>query len=142
MARLDNVAPVLITSDVRRTAAYYRDVLGFRVVDHLDAAEPFAATYRDRVEILLVQARHGEVVPNRTRYGAGFDVYIDPDTVEGVNDFYAEFKARGARIHSEPAMTPYGSYEFVVEDVDGRLVGIGRIRDADVFFRRDGNQSR
>jgi hypothetical protein len=31
-------------------------------------------------------------------------------------------------------MTGYGSYEFVVEDVDGRLIGIGRIRDRETFF--------
>jgi catechol 2,3-dioxygenase-like lactoylglutathione lyase family enzyme len=135
MARLDNVAPVLITPDIRRTAAYYRDVLGFRVVEHYEAEESFAAVYRDSIEIILVQARHGEVMPNRARHGAGFDVYLDPDTVEGVDDFYAEFKAKGARIHTEPAMTPYGSYEFVVEDVDGRLIGIGRIRDKKIFFQ-------
>jgi catechol 2,3-dioxygenase-like lactoylglutathione lyase family enzyme len=134
-ARLDNAAPVFITTDIRRTAAYYRDVLGFRVVEHYDAEESFAAMYRDSVEILLVQARHGEVVPNRTRYGAGFDVYLDPDTVEGVDEFYTELKSKGARIHAEPAITPYGSYEFVVEDVDGRLIGIGRIRDGETFFR-------
>jgi catechol 2,3-dioxygenase-like lactoylglutathione lyase family enzyme len=135
VARLDNVAPVLVTPDIRRTAAYYRDVLGFRVVEHFDAEEAFAATYRDRVEILLVQARHGDVVPNRVRHGAGFDVYLDPDTIQGVDDFCAEVRARGAVIHTEPRMTAYGSYEFVVEDIDGRLIGIGRIRDQDVFFR-------
>lgn len=41
--RLDNAAAVFITQDVRRTAAYYRDVLGFRVVEHYDAEEPLAA---------------------------------------------------------------------------------------------------
>lgn len=29
----------------------------------------------------------------------------------------------------------YGTYEFVVEDVDGRLIGIGQIRDRETFFR-------
>jgi len=133
-ARLANVAPILITPDLGRTAAYYRDVLGFKVVEHGDAPEPFAAIYRDSVEIILVEARHGEFVPNRVRYGAGFDVYIDPDTVAGVNELYAEVTARGACIHTEPGPTPYGSYEFVVEDIDGRLIGIGRIRDRKTFF--------
>jgi hypothetical protein len=32
-------------------------------------------------------------------------------------------------------MTPYGSYECVIEDVDGRYIGIGRIRDRQTFFR-------
>ena len=32
-------------------------------------------------------------------------------------------------------MTAYGSYEFVLEDSDGRRIGIGRVKDKDVFFR-------
>jgi len=133
-ARLVNVAPVLPTPDVRRTAAYYRDVLGFKVVEHYDAQEPFATIYRDSVELILVQARHGGVQPNTIRYGAGFDVYLDPDTVAAVDSIYDELKARGAKLLGEPAMTAYGSYEFVVEDVDGRLIGIGRVSDRDTFF--------
>jgi uncharacterized glyoxalase superfamily protein PhnB len=133
--RLDNAAAVFITPDVRRTAVYYREVFGFTVVEHYDAEEAFAAIYRDSVEILLVQSRHGEVQANKVRYGAGFDIYIDPDTVEGVDSIFEELKAKGARIVREPAMTGYGSYEFVVEDVDGRLIGIGRIRDRQSFFR-------
>lgn len=31
-------------------------------------------------------------------------------------------------------MTSYGAYEFVVEDADGRLIGIGQIRDPETFF--------
>jgi hypothetical protein len=32
-------------------------------------------------------------------------------------------------------MAAYGTYEFVIEDVDGRLIGIGRISDREIFFR-------
>ena len=134
-AKLDNAAAVFITPDVRRTALYYDEVFGFTVVEHFDAEEPFAAIYRDSVEILLVQAKRGEFQPNAVRYGAGFDIYLDPDTVEGVDSTFAELTAKGARIVREPAMTPYGTYEFVVEDVDGRLIGIGRIRERETFFR-------
>jgi uncharacterized glyoxalase superfamily protein PhnB len=85
--------------------------------------------------VLLVQARRGEFAPNRVRYGAGFDIYLAPDTLEGVDALHAELKAKGARVQHEPAMTSYGAYEFVVEDVDGRLIGIGQIRDRETFFR-------
>jgi uncharacterized glyoxalase superfamily protein PhnB len=134
-ARLVNAAAVFATPDVRRTAGQYRDVFGFTVVEHYEAEEPFATIYRDDVEIILVQARHGDVESNAARYGAGFDVYLDPDTVEGVDDMFEELRANGAQIVREPALTPYGSYEFVVQDVDGRLIGIGRVRDRDTFFR-------
>ena len=134
-ARLANAAAVFVTADVRRTADFYREIFGFTVVEHYDAEEAFATIYRDDVEIILVQAGHGDVQPNGVRYGAGFDIYLDPDTVEGVESMHEELKAKGARVVREPAMTPYGSYEFVVEDVDGRLIGIGRIRERETFFR-------
>ena len=134
-ARLDNAAAVFIAPDVRRTANYYDEVFGFTVVEHYDAEEVFAAIYRDSVEILVVEAKRGEFQPNMVRYGAGFDIYLDPDTLEGVDSMYEELKAKSARIVREPAMTPYGTYEFVVEDVDGRLIGIGHIREREIFFR-------
>jgi uncharacterized glyoxalase superfamily protein PhnB len=134
-AKLDNAAAVFITPDVRQAAAYYAEVFGFTVVEHYDAAEVFAAIYRDSVEILLVQAKQGEFRPNSVLYGAGFDIYLDPDSLEGVDSMYEELKSKNARIVREPAMTPYGTYEFVVEDVDGRLIGIGLIRERETFFR-------
>ncbi|MGA9762131.1 MAG: VOC family protein [Gaiellaceae bacterium] len=135
-ARLDNVAPVLVSPDLRRTAEYYRDTLGFDAVEHYESAEPFVALYRDSVEIVVVQAARGQVESNAARYGAGHDVYLDPENLAGVDLLYEELREKGARILAAPAMTAYGSYEFVLEDVDGRRVGIGRIKDEGVFFKR------
>ena len=134
-ARLVNVAAIFVAPNLKRTVEYYRDVFGFELFEHYEAADAFATLYRDSVEIVVVQARFGEVESNTARYGAGYDAYLDPEDVAGVDSFYAELREKGARIVSEPAMTPYGSYEFVVEDVDGRLIGIGRVKDEDVFFK-------
>jgi uncharacterized glyoxalase superfamily protein PhnB len=134
-ARLVNVAPVLLSTDARKTAEYYHSVLGFEVVQHYDAAEPFAALYRDGVEIIVVQAKHGNVEPNAVRFGAGYDIYLDPADLEEVDLLHAELERQGARILQSPRLTPYGSYEFVVEDLDGRRIGIGRIKDNDVFTK-------
>jgi catechol 2,3-dioxygenase-like lactoylglutathione lyase family enzyme len=135
-ARLENIAPVLLSADVAKTAEYYHGVLGFEVVEHYGASEPFAALYRDGVEIIFVQAPFGQVEPNALRFGAGYDLYLDPEDVEGVDLLHAEFASRGACILREPRLTPYGCYEFVVEDVDGRRVGVGRVKDRAVFFNR------
>jgi len=137
-AKLVNAVITFITTDVEKTATYYHYVLGFRLVTHYDNAEPFAAMYRDSVEIVVVQAKFGEILPNRTRFGAGYDAYLDPDTVGGVDEFYKEWKEKGARIAVEPFVTPYGSYEFVIEDIDGRLIGVGRIKEKEVFFGPSG----
>ena len=133
-SKLDNAPVILPTPDVGKTAAFYRDVLGFLIVEHLDAEDPFAAAYRDEVELVFVQTKSGEFTPNHVRYGAGYDLYLDPDTVEGVDEIYAEVVAAGARVIREPAVMSYGSYECVVEDVDGRWIGIGRVSDRS-FFR-------
>jgi predicted lactoylglutathione lyase len=133
--RFVNLAAVLISSDVVKTVEYYRDVMGFKIVEHFDSREKFATLYRDEIEIIIVQSKYGEVQSNRQKYGAGYDVYIDPDTVESVDLFYTELKDKGAKIISAPRITEYGSYEFVVEDIDGRLIGIGRVKNNEQFFK-------
>jgi catechol 2,3-dioxygenase-like lactoylglutathione lyase family enzyme len=135
-SRLSNGVIVFVTPDVKKTATYYQDILGFRVVEHYDKGEPFAALYRDAVEIVVVQAKYGNVVSNRARYGAGYDAYLDPEDVEDVDVLYADLKEKGATIVSPPAVTAYGSYEFVIEDIDGRLIGIGRLALTSVCGRK------
>jgi len=134
-AKLANVAPVLVSSDVRRTAEYYRDVLGFELVEHYESPEPFATLYRDSTEVVVVQAVRSRVESNTRRYGAGYDFYLDPEELAGVDLLYEELREKGANIVAAPAMTAYGSYEFVLEDIDGRRIGIGRIKDEGVFFK-------
>jgi catechol 2,3-dioxygenase-like lactoylglutathione lyase family enzyme len=122
--RLLNLAAVFVVPDLARTTAFYRDRLGFRADARPDAPEPFAMLYRDSVEIVLVQGASGSVEPNRRRYGAGYDAYLSPDDVDG---FHEELLSRGVRILSAPAATPYGTYEFTFEDLDGRIVGAGQL---------------
>jgi uncharacterized glyoxalase superfamily protein PhnB len=132
--KLSSCAIVLITPHIENAANYYREALGFRVVEHYEQPEKFAALYRDAVEIVLVQAQFGTVRSNRAQYGAGFDAYLVPGSPRAVDEFYEEIKARGAKIVQPPAMTAYGSQEFVLEDIDGRLIGVGCIQDEAVFF--------
>ncbi len=131
---LSSCAIVFPTANIQKTADYYRDVLGFRVVEHYDRQEKFAALYRDSVEILLVQSRFGTVVSNRDRYGAGYDAYLVPESPEAVISFYEEIRDKGAKILQPPELTSYGSIEFVLEDIDSRLIGVGCIKEEKTFF--------
>lgn len=133
--KLVNLCPVFISDDVRKSVEFYSDKLGFKVAKHYDKDENFATLYRDSIEIVVVQSKFGEILSNSKRHGAGYDAYIDPDTVDGVDVLYQEFLSKGVNIVSKPKITDYGSYEFVIEDIDGRLIGIGRIRDNNVFFK-------
>src|SRR6056297_639036 len=125
---------VLMTNNIDKTVKYYKEVLEFQVVKHYEQEEPFAACYRDDVEIVIVEAKKGEIISNQDRYGAGYDAYLVP---EDVDLFYQEIKDKEVKIVSEPKITSYGSKEFKIEDIDGRIIGIGRVQDYDKFFKRN-----
>jgi catechol 2,3-dioxygenase-like lactoylglutathione lyase family enzyme len=136
-SKLNSCAIVFVTPDLGNATRYYRDVLGFRAVEHGGRAEKFTALYRDAVEILLVQAQHGAIQSNHAAYGAGYDAYLVPESLAAVQAFHAEIKSKGAAIVQPPTLTSYGSLEFVFSDCDGRWIGVGLIRDTDIFFESD-----
>jgi len=134
-SRFVNLCPVFLSQDIRKTVQFYTEKLGFKSAKHYDKVESFATIYRDEIEFVIVQALHGEVMSNSRRHGAGNDAYINTATVEGIDPIYREFKEQGVKMLSEPHMTAYGSYEFAFEDIDGRQIGVGRIRDAATYFK-------
>ena len=133
-AKLSSCAIVFVSTNIEKSLQYYQEVLGFRVVTHYENAEKFAALYRDAIEIVMVQAKFGKVIPHREAFGAGEDAYFVPETVEAVDAFHAEITAKGAVVLQPLSITPYGSREFSFEDCDGRMISVGRIKDKKVFF--------
>jgi len=132
--KLTNLCPVFISENVKKTVDFYVEKLGFIFAAHYDIIDNFATIYRDDIEFIIVQAKFGKIESNTKRYGAGYDAYINTDTVQGVDVVYEEFKTKDVKIVSEPKKTDYGSYEFVIEDIDGRLVGIGLIFSNEIYF--------
>lgn len=131
-----NIAPVFVVDDVKKTVEFYVKKLGFRYAEHFDKIDNFATVSRDSVEIIIIQKKQGRVESNTARYGNGIDSYIDTDSIEAVDTIYNEYKRAGIEIVKGPRMTDYGSYEFVIRDIDGRNIGIGVIKEKDIFFRK------
>lgn len=131
-----NACPVFLVEDVQRSAGFYVNILGFTYAKHLDKNDKFIAIYRDSIEIILVEKIKGEIESNQSKYGNGYDTYINPDSIERVDKIYQEYKNKNVKIISEPSITDYGSYEFVIQDIDGRNLGIGLIKDKDKFFEK------
>ena len=113
---------VFPTPDIRRTAEYYVEKLGFRRVDYLDAKEKHICLYRDGVEFILTQSDGREVVPNRELYGYGGDAYVIVRDQQALQD---EYEAKGVKIVRKLHKTDYHNREFVVEDIDGRWIYFG-----------------
>ena len=112
---------VFPTPDIKATAEFYHNVLGFRIVEYLDSQEPHICLYRDGVEIILTVA-NGPVRPNRELYGYGYDAYLITDQQA---ELLASFSKAGAKVVRGLTNTDYHNEEFVIEDIDGRWLGFG-----------------
>jgi predicted enzyme related to lactoylglutathione lyase len=116
-ARLLQIAPQISVPDVRATAQWYCDVLGFSIDSIYPEDQPDAAVIsRDEAAIVLDRSARGLAVPNHERHGVGYDAYI---SVDHLDELAGEFRDRGARIIDGPVNRPYGVRELVVEDVNG-----------------------
>jgi uncharacterized glyoxalase superfamily protein PhnB len=112
-----NVAPLFQVTDVSRSIAWYRDVLGFEV--HTFPNEPpyvFAVLNSGPVEIML---KHNPCYQHMPPEGA-WDVYVRL-TGNRLREVYAELQAKGVVVRPLQRMF-YGDAEFDVRDPDGYLL--------------------
>jgi len=107
-------APVLHVEDVKATAAFYRDVLGF-TWDFGD--EAYAVVWRDNSAIHFVRDE-----------GHPRGVYLF-QWVKDIDAYHREIVGRGAEITKAPTDESYGIREFGVRDING--VGIVFGQDID-----------
>ncbi len=103
------VVPVLATTDVIKTAEYYRDVLGFAVDDTFSSPE-WTMLWADQCQLFL------SLNPTAAETAAGQQVMI---CVPGVDDMYEKHKANGAKIISDLKNQPWGLREYIIEDPNG-----------------------
>jgi catechol 2,3-dioxygenase-like lactoylglutathione lyase family enzyme len=109
---------VLAVPDLERSAAYYRDILGFQV--RWEEASDWRLVERDRVRVMLGHCprdMRASELGSHNWFG-----YLDVDDVDAL---HAEFAARGA-ICSAPKDTPYGMREIVVTTIDGHRLVCGQ----------------
>ena len=107
---------------IKETAEFYTSKLNFRAVEYLNCKEPHICLYKDDIEIILLQANIGEVLPNRKLYGYGYDAYL---YTKDLAQLEKEFMIRGIKIIKRLNMTDYQNNEIVIEDCDGRWIAFG-----------------
>jgi catechol 2,3-dioxygenase-like lactoylglutathione lyase family enzyme len=116
----------LIVRDVARSAPFYRDVLGFRV---LHQTADYAALERDGAKVQL----HADHTYTRQPWGArlgeggkrGFGVEI---RLLGIDPDEAERRARGAGytvLAAAQDWPPHGWRDCLIEDPDGYTFSVG-----------------
>jgi GNAT superfamily N-acetyltransferase/predicted enzyme related to lactoylglutathione lyase len=100
------VVPQLPVADVRETTQFYRDVLGFKI-DWTWGENDYGAVSRDRTELYLIAAQ------------PPFQPITCVVNVTAVDPLCEEWRAKGAKVLSEPENKPWGLREFMVEDNNG-----------------------
>lgn len=127
--KLTDVVPNLIVSNIDKSAAFYRDILGFSVVATVPEQGPpvFVWLQRDEVSVFLnVPSTVSEDMPSLAKRPiggtAGLFVTLDADDVDGGID--SLFRAIDGR---SSVLMPlkdqfYGMREFAIEDPDGYVI--------------------
>jgi len=124
MAKLTEVAPVLLVADVVKASEHYRDKLGFEDVDLFGEPPNFAILRRDGLAVMLAQKGRGvKHLPNWRVVDKTVNIYFWVDDAEAL---YAELQQRGATIDYTIYTTPWGTREFGVQDADDHDIAFGQ----------------
>lgn len=106
-----HIAPQLPVTDVVKTQEYYRDVLGFEIAWLYE--NNFGAVYNGEIELFFVKAD----LPLSKCY-----CYI---FVDNADEIYAIYQKNRAKILEPLASKPWGTREFIIEDINGHIFRIG-----------------
>ena len=120
MARIFDSRCVLAVCDLAVSTRYYMDVLGFNK-DAIDGAG-WSFLTRDSFRVML-----GECVGERPAGELGNHSWYAYWNVEGVDELYREFVAKGALVSSEPTNKPWGLREFGLSTPDGHRIVCGEV---------------
>lgn len=111
--------PEIPADDLAASASYYRDRLGFNV-DWMDEALGLGQLSRGRSRLFISGSHFRANAP----YGGRILLWINLDNRQEVDDLYAEWRDKGAKVWEPPAPKPWKLHEFFAEDADGNILRV------------------
>jgi uncharacterized glyoxalase superfamily protein PhnB len=121
-AKLIGIAPQLVVSDVKKTAEYYRDILGFTIIGLVLDSPVYAMVERDGFQVHFAKSDTPNIKKNKDFRSISHDFII---WVPEIDNFFDEVVAKNAKIIEGVTLRTYGSREFVMEDCDGHKILVG-----------------
>jgi len=118
----------LFVNDMPTMVRFYRDVLGFEIVEGENAVNVYLI--KDGTLFMLYERRNFEKMTSRKyEYIKGlnghFEIALYVDTFEEVDKEYARIVAMGAHSVLEPTTEPWGQRTCYIADPEGNLIEIG-----------------
>ena len=115
--RLEGTTPALTVGDINASLAWYRDVVGFQVLEtwEHEGVVAGASLVAGETRVLLLQDNWAK---GRDRVkGVGFRLHLS--TAGDVDEIAAGIVERGGTLESPPADMPWGARAFSLVDLDG-----------------------
>ncbi|HZV70064.1 MAG TPA: glyoxalase superfamily protein [Saprospiraceae bacterium] len=120
--KLIAIAPQIVVLDVVKTAEYYRDILGFTIIDYFMDPPVYAMVERDGFQVHFGKSNDSTIHINEQIRKGTCDFII---WVPEIDNFYDELKSKGADIKEGIVKRVYGSREFIIQDCDGHRILVG-----------------
>ena len=124
MPSITAAATILLVKDVVTSANWYRDKLGFTIVNYYGEPPGFAIIQRDGHYLMFHTVDEKLIKPNWKIADKTSNVYF---WVEDIETLYADFIEREATIDYTLYPAPWGVNEFGVNDPDGYDISFGEI---------------
>ncbi|GAB4231017.1 MAG: hypothetical protein Tsb0034_03140 [Ekhidna sp.] len=117
MKLFSHASPIFRVSNIKETAEYYRDVLGFTIGFEWGDPPSYIVMNREEVGLHLSQS---PVLEPKSDFAVLYIFVHDADAV------YEELKQKGANIIEHISDTDYHMREFMIEDLNGVKLMIGK----------------
>jgi uncharacterized glyoxalase superfamily protein PhnB len=111
--------PEIPVESIDKAAAYYVDVLGF-TFGWGDEQGGIAGIFRENCRLFLTNRGFREHYGNQSP----LLFWLNLASKAEVDELYAEWKAAGAKLVSEPEDKPWKLREFMAADIDGNLIRV------------------
>jgi predicted N-acetyltransferase YhbS/catechol 2,3-dioxygenase-like lactoylglutathione lyase family enzyme len=105
--------PILYSTDIPRSIAYYTGVLGFEHKWEWGSPPTFGGVSKDHVEIFFCKDGQGHP-------GTWMSIFI-----QNVDEYHETIREKGAKIINPPQTYEWGVRELLVEDPDGHRIRFG-----------------
>lgn len=115
--RANGISPSLTASDLQKSLAWYRDVLGFTVdQQHERDGQVVAVSLKAGTVRVLLAQDDGAKGKDRQK-GEGFSLMLT--TNQDIDETANEILARGGVLDAPPSDMPWGARMFRLRDPDG-----------------------
>ena len=121
---MSSASPGFTVGDVRKSLAWYRDVLGFVVGERWEHEGELRGVELKAGGVSFMIGQDDWKKGRDRKKGEGFRLYCT--TTQDIDAIAAGIKARGGKLDSEPQDQPWGTRDFPVTDPDGFKITIGK----------------